>query len=291
MSTYRLEFITPLFSRGSYEDRPEVRPSSIRGQLRWWFRALGGNATDEKAVFGGVHGGSKASKIVVRISMLAHATAKLNTLPHKSGAQASPKEAYEIGTKFELHILSRLDGLDSRLQSALDRALESWLLLGTLGLRSTRAAGSFRWEAASRETSETLQCPADFSTFELRCQELLHGAALRFALLGQIYSTAEQARGIVSDTLGGRDDDQGQRDLDRLNHPLGKIGSGGGRKTSPLRFRIVGFGNLFRIAAVWDAREDVTGNRTEDLQGIIRLLEKKKPALGKQLAASRLLDK
>lgn len=286
MSAFRLEFITPLFSRGSYEDRPEVRPASIRGQLHWWFRALGGNATDEKAIFGGVHGGATASKVVVRVSSLVGTTGSVNTLPHKNGAQASPKAAYQIGTKFDLHILSRLGGLDKRLQSALDRTLETWLLLGTLGLRSTRAAGSFRWETIPPLSESSFKSPADFGAFEVRCQELLRNAPLRFALLGQSYTAAEQARRVVSDTLGGRDDHHGQDDLAQLNHPLGKVF--GGRKTSPLRFRIVGLGNTFRIAAMWDARMEVTGNRPSDLAGIIRLLNQRKPALGAQLAASGL---
>lgn len=288
MSTYRLEFITPLFSRGSYEDRPEVRPPSIRGQLHWWFRALGGNAADEKAIFGGVHDGATASKVVVRVSSLVGTTGRVNTLPHKNGDQASPKAAYQVGTKFDLHILSRLGGLDSRRQSALDRTLEAWLLLGTLGLRSTRAAGSFRWEPLPPLGDGSFRSPADFAAFEVRCQELLRGAQLRFALLGQNYPAAELARRVVSDTLGGRDDNQGQNDLSQFNHPLGKIGRGGERKTSPLRFRIVGIGNAFRIAAVWDARLAVTGNRPADLAGVISLLQQRKPALGAQLAASAL---
>lgn len=286
MSTYRLGFITPLFSRGSYEDRPEVRPASIRGQLHWWFRALGGNAIDEKAIFGGVHGGATASKVVVRVSSLVGTTGRGNTLPHKNGDRASPKAAYQIGTKFDLHVLYRHGGLDKRLQAALDRALETWLLLGTLGLRGTRAAGSFRWEPLPSLSEVGIRSPADFEAFEIRCQELLSGAPLRFALLGHRYSAAEQARRDVSDTLGGRDDSQGQNDLSRLNHPLGKIFDG--RKTSPLRFRIIGIGNEFRIAAVWDARTAVTGNRPADLAGIISLLKQRKPNLGEQLAASGL---
>lgn len=284
MNTYRLEFITPLFSRGTYEDRPEARPASIRGMLHWWFRALGGSASDEKAIFGGVHGGATASKVVVRVSSLHGSIGSSNTLPHKNGAQASPKQAYQIGTRFDLHILSRLGGLDMRLQSALDRTLEAWLLLGTLGLRGTRAAGSFRWEPLPPLAEKTFKYPSDFGAFEVRCQELLRGAPLRFALLGQHYSAAEQARRVVSDTLGGRDDREGQGDLYQLNHPLGK--AFGGRKTSPLRFRVVGIGGTFRIAAVWDARMSVTGNRPTDLTGLVNLLKQRKPPLGEQLAAS-----
>ncbi len=288
MSTFQLEFVTPLFSRGAYEDRPEVRPPSIRGQLHWWFRALWGNATDEKAIFGGVHGGAVASKLVVRVSAVDGIVGNVNTLPHKGGGQASPKAAFQAGTQFDLHILTRFGTMEKRLQSALDRTLETWLLLGTLGLRSTRAAGSFlRWKPLPPLGEFSHQPPDDFADYEAKCSKLLEGAPIRFALLGQSYLVAEQARRVVSDTLGGRDDNQGQNDLSRLNDPLGKIGRGE-RKTSPLRFRIVGIGNAFRIAAVWDARTDVTGNRLSDLAGIIDLLKRRKPALGGQLAESKL---
>ena len=277
MSTYRLEFITPLFSRGAYEDLPEVRPASIRGQLHWWFRALGGNPTDEKAIFGGV----------VRVSSVTGTVGSVNTLPHKGAGQASPKVAFHSGTRFDLHLLTRLGTMDKRLQSALHRTLETWLLLGTLGLRSTRGAGSFRWEPIPPTEEGSLLPPADFPAYESRCSQLLEHAPLRFALLGQSYSSGEEARRVVSDTLGGRDDHQGENELARLNDPLGKIGRGE-RKTSPLRLRVVGIRSEFRIAAVWDARTTVTGNRPEDLTGLIRLLDQRKPALGRQLAASSL---
>ncbi len=41
--TYSLEIITPCFLGGATPDSSaEIRPPSIRGQLRWWFRVLGG---------------------------------------------------------------------------------------------------------------------------------------------------------------------------------------------------------------------------------------------------------
>ena len=62
-----VEFITPSFLCGARQDIAELRPASIRGQLRWWFRALGGSREDEKAVFGGVHDGTVSSAVVVRV--------------------------------------------------------------------------------------------------------------------------------------------------------------------------------------------------------------------------------
>ncbi len=285
MITYRLEFITPLFSRGAYDDRPEIRAASIRGQLHWWFRALGGNATEEKALFGGVRGVATASKVVIRTSSMPRPEQRVQvaTLPHKSGGQASRKWAVPTGQGCDLHIMWRLGALPTAIDSSFTRALEAWLLLGTLGLRATRAAGSFVWHPVR---DATLGYPPDFVAYEQRCQQLVQHTAIRFALLDQIYPDGESARRIVSDTIGGRADPSGQGDLARLNDPLGKVF--GGRKTSPLRFRIVQIGCQHRIAAVWDGRGAVTGNRPRDLYGIIDLLARKKPALGRQLQMSAL---
>lgn len=275
MTKYRLSFITPLFSKGSYDDRPEIRPSSIRGQLHWWFRALGGSHADEKSIFGGVHGGATASKVVVRVSNINGEIGLANTLPHKQGGQASPKWAYQPGSTCELHISTRLGGLEERLQNAFDRTLEAWLLLGTLGLRATRAGGSFSWEVL---TGNGVSLPKTPQEWKARCEVLLEGAPLKFFLIEYLFASAEEARTVVSNTIGGREDQGGADSLSRIRHPLGKIS--GGRKTSPLRFRIIQFGSSFQIAAVWDDRGQVTGNRSEDLMNVIQLLQNKDKAIG-----------
>lgn len=278
MSSFHLQFITPLFSRGAYEDRPEIRAASIRGQLHWWFRALGGSFPLEQEVFGGIGKNGKASKVVVRVADVTGQTMKINTLPHKGGGQASPKAAYAIGSGFDLHVLTRLGGLKGQAAEHFDRTLEAWLLVGSLGLRSTRAAGNFIWSTADDQAP---QPPVDFDAFEMRVKELLKGAPLSFALLHQVYTSAEEARRVVSDTLGGRDDKAGQDSLAQIHHPLGKVF--GGRKTSPLRFRIVGLEGSFRIAAIWDARTQVTGNTDSDFRSVIALLARQKPSLGQRL--------
>ena len=44
--------VPPLLLAGADQKKAEMRVPSIRGQLRWWFRALGFG--DEELVFGGV---------------------------------------------------------------------------------------------------------------------------------------------------------------------------------------------------------------------------------------------
>ena len=285
MTSQRITFITPLFSKGSYEDQPEIRPSSIRGQLHWWFRALGGKATDENQIFGSVH--SKpvhASKVVVRVSNVVGKTGEVNTLPHKYGGQASPKWALVSSTTFDLHLLERLGGLSSIQRSAFAKAVEAWLLLGTIGLRATRACGSFGWHPL---TDGAFTMPTSLEQWQSQCDILLQDAPLKAYLVTQPFDTAEQARRIVSDTIGGRDDRQGEDSLAALNYPLGKIRPGG-RKTSPLRFRIIPIGSQFHIAAVWDNRSLITGNSADDLRSVIQLLASQGKTLGQLLADFRI---
>lgn len=282
MTSYRLTFITPLFSKGSYDDRPEVRAASIRGQLHWWFRALGGSYYDEKAIFGGVHGGAAASKVVVRVGNVQGRPGEVNTLPHKHGGRASPKSAYKPGAGFDLHLLERLGALPANHRSAFERALETWLLLGTLGLRATRACGSFSWQPL---TNGAAVMPETLEDWQSRCDGLLKDAPLKLHMVRETYNSAEDARRVVSDTLGGHDDRQGEDSLARINHPLGRVF--GGRKTSPLRFRIIPVADKFHIVALWDDRSSVTGNRSEDLHAVIQLFAAKGKPLGKLLEGFR----
>ena len=73
--TYEIEFITPCFCAGEDQTVAEVRAPSIRGQLRWWYRALGGfrvqtgSTKDAEAeIFGSISEKKiQKSKLVIRI--------------------------------------------------------------------------------------------------------------------------------------------------------------------------------------------------------------------------------
>ncbi|MDI3498463.1 type III-B CRISPR module RAMP protein Cmr1, partial [Archaeoglobus sp.] len=39
-ATFTLEAITPVFMRGANQSKAEIRAASIKGLMRWWFRAL-----------------------------------------------------------------------------------------------------------------------------------------------------------------------------------------------------------------------------------------------------------
>ena len=75
--TFHLELITPCFCGGAEpEKQAEIRATSIRGQLRWWFRTLGGFKSldpmpvrdQEALIFGSTAGDEgRAGKVILRV--------------------------------------------------------------------------------------------------------------------------------------------------------------------------------------------------------------------------------
>ncbi len=290
MNRYQIEFITPLFSRGAYDDLPEIRPASIRGQLHWWFRALGGSYADEKAVFGGVHGGATASKLVVRVADLPQRPNPAlfpPTLPHKPAgndpryAPNAPKCAFPAGTRFTLVIAERLGGLSDAHIKLANRATKSWLLAGSLGLRTTRGGGAIHWSDA----------PTDVEIFRKQLADLLKDAPLRFDILDRVFPQAETGRRVITETIS-------HEALPDLHYPLGAVHQGPqdpapARKTSPLRLTVRRFADGYRILALWDDRQNITGNNRVHLRTAIERLAngtvKSKPTeIGRLLLQSSL---
>ncbi len=154
----RLEFITPAFLAGAEQNLPEIRVPSIRGELRWWFRILGGAPENEAAVFGSVHGTVKASAVVLRTSganikpgpeltfspmsdkgyiyYFARASGN-NDGVHRTMAQ----HYFAPGTSFNLEVLSRTP-LTAETEAKLQVALRAFSMFGALGLRATRGCGA-----------------------------------------------------------------------------------------------------------------------------------------------------
>jgi hypothetical protein len=161
--TFHLELITPCFCAGANQAVAEIRASSIRGQLRWWFRALGGNSADERSIFGGVAGTAHASSLIVRIvsirpgptwsppprldinsdSYVYHfASISGTTRKGEKGPRWTQAGALGPGTTVQVQVLQR-QRLASSLQTQLDLATKCFLQLGTIGLRATRGLGAF----------------------------------------------------------------------------------------------------------------------------------------------------
>jgi CRISPR-associated protein Cmr1 len=161
---FRCRVLTPMFLGGSDpDDDPEFRPPSLRGMLRYWYRALLGarGVSDHESLLekaGEVFGTTnKASPIRVRITSDGkpdtNAPAELLRgdgrcyLWHFIQAGDNSRSGISPGESFEVRLsaVPRRSGKSSLV--ALKEATRAfWLLvhLGGLGLRSRRCAGAFR---------------------------------------------------------------------------------------------------------------------------------------------------
>ena len=149
---YTLKVISPMFSNGAdpkARESLEVRAASVRGQLRYWLRAIIGaqNAElkylwdKESDVFGTTELGSKVAVRVYPIAVDAQYVKKSEMLPHKdSERERSPSWAIQPNWKVSLELVARKGALP---EPAL-HALHLWSLLGGLGKRSRRMFGAFK---------------------------------------------------------------------------------------------------------------------------------------------------
>ncbi len=153
--TYKIEIITPCFCAGANQQQAEIRVPSIRGQLRWWFRALGGTRDDEEKIFGGVHGGAKASAVMLRVGNppTSNVAMNLKNLPIKDdylfwplrpNKNSDQKRGVLLppNTAFQLSLVWRRMNVAEEQKYILDVVVQLWILLGAIGSRSRRAAGS-----------------------------------------------------------------------------------------------------------------------------------------------------
>lgn len=171
---FEVEFITPAFIRGADSRRVELREASIKGAMRWWFRALAGNyfgnnyynlKKEEFRIFGSPGIKSKVNLKIVNVkgspaSLISgrstgkkgekcgiNRDSKVNTLAYLwfpikvSGSKCEILYYWPNGTCFVIEITSHD-------KEAFVKVLGSlWALvnLGGLGFRSRRGAGSMKF--------------------------------------------------------------------------------------------------------------------------------------------------
>lgn len=159
------ECLTPCFCAGADQTQAEIRPSSIRGALRWWFRTLGGNHADENAVFGGSEP-IRSSAMQIRV---ANVTAKpFDQLPiikpndplsyilyfpsvSSDKRRWNPKACFGPKTTFELRILQTRNLTPDQTECFL-KSLIAFRHFGSIGMHVTRALGVIQDQKTNRES-------------------------------------------------------------------------------------------------------------------------------------------
>lgn len=164
-SPYTFECITPCFCSGANQTRAEIRASSIRAALRWWFRALGGPNDLETEVFGGTDPVT-ASSILLRVSNVVsrpvgrlpqpHGVDPLSYIlyfPSVSSDKSRWTEAacYGPGTIFRLDV-RQLRRINPKAEQMLDEAIIAFRHFGSIGMHVTRGLGAVQCSKVSAES-------------------------------------------------------------------------------------------------------------------------------------------
>ncbi len=172
-ATFTLESITPIFMRGADQGKAEIRASSIKGLMRWWFRALAGSyfgddvemlRKAENEIFGNT---GNRSKIVVEVETPEPVRFNFNDFKRLSFLWFSVKIAkprmnyyYPARTKFDVILKSH----DVRAFKISLVSLWALICLGGLGFRSRRGAGSVKFVDGDFNELEKLGITCSFSS-------------------------------------------------------------------------------------------------------------------------------
>lgn len=142
---FRLTVISPMFLNGADTKQPELRAASVRGQLRYWLRALlGAQFTSPKEVWRHESAILGSTEFGSRVSVRLFGTPEFDTypmLPHREGTRENVSKGWAIkpDQQFNLQIATR-PGVN--IPDDLLSALQLWSLLGGMGKRSRRMMGA-----------------------------------------------------------------------------------------------------------------------------------------------------
>lgn len=158
---FTLQTVSPMFLNGADSRTPDLlRAASLRGQLRYWFRAIKGASIastqrlfeEEAAVFGTTDAGSP---VTIRMwPRKEYQPVSKPMLPHRlirgigDGGHPSPADAFNEGIMLNLQLITRPGMMFPR---DFLKAFATWQLIGGLGKRSRRTFGAVQhisWHAS-----------------------------------------------------------------------------------------------------------------------------------------------
>ncbi len=211
---FKFEILTPCFSGTALEkfaDNAEIRVPPIRGNIRLWHNILLGN-DNVKRVWGlAEKGNTSASKVGVNLINTQCEIDKELILPHKGESRGKSYAIMEGGiVEFELVRLIGCTDIDWK---NAEMATKLWLLLGGMGARANRAAGSV-WPLND-------WAPKDEVSFYNYLKEL--GLKNYSLVLISNNRSSEDLRTIASDT--------------KENYDV--FGCARPRKPSPVKFKVI----------------------------------------------------
>ena len=260
--TREFSFLTAAFPHGAYQslgaNHPDLRAPSIKGQLRWWYDALFNDKAAEDLLFGGLKNpvqggrpGPESSRVIVRVQEFSEANiSRTQFMPHKGGG-GGEKNAINPGAHYRVSLVPRREGITPDDKVRLERVLDAWLLLGAIGQRANRGAGSI----------VSSDAPKTIADYEVRAAELLKNTKLRAAVLAKAYDQNEKAlRSDAGDFLYAQA-------FQNCLAPFGEVDSKNRiRKPSLLKLRAAHLDGGLRLVAVWDGRHQADATLRQGIQ-------------------------
>lgn len=156
---FEIETVTPMFLSGADQSDVELRPQSVKGLLRYWYRALLGgigitkidNLKElESNLWGKEEQGSSVAIRIKHIDKTKKDVASLGLGGGKPGttymffsAKMNKRPYIDAGTTFSIEISSNRDNA-KRYLSLTACALWCWINLGAIGTRSRRGGGDLK---------------------------------------------------------------------------------------------------------------------------------------------------
>ena len=227
---FRFTLLTPCFSGGAEGKTgpSEMRVPAIRGHIRSWHRELFG-IKDANLVWGSASdsdsGGSRVALRLIETALPSVRNAPV--LPHKFPA-GRPALMQKANFKIEMQ---RLVGCSNDDWSHAERSVRTWLLVGCLGYRSNRAAGSV-WPADDSAPPNGAKLVEELRSLGLKWPVRVSDPP------GEL--DAIELRKTASDTISNRQ----------------FFGAAGDERVpSPVRFKVVSFDGGFALLATAPLRE------------------------------------
>jgi hypothetical protein len=286
-----VKLLTPALLAGAHQSRPEWRSASLHGQLHFWARVLAYDTSPAKMRSGEVRltGGflsKKGQQEQVAAPFAAWLEGEVPAQPpeyftcphdHRKGRRAGIPTGCAAQLCWTRRASTDWTDVDANRGEVLNadfaRLLRTWVLLGALGLRANRAAGSIwvpKWFPTLdqfKEQVEALRLPPEVQVRVLPHVSAQQLESWRNSLQGadrnrlQNEDQFEQLRGIATDTVGGYKDDI-------PDNPLGYAGIGSERKASPLKLKVGRFADGLRLIAVHDQRDGRGGKLADAIDAL-----------------------
>ena len=151
-----LKLISPCFCAGATPKKPELRAASFRGELRWWFRCLGGTRDQENVVFGNAQDNNVRASAVALLLTTGKRTGSpirieydapeggsfITYLLMKRLEKGNTTTYLHPEQKFTIELRQRRD-IDNDTGKLLELAWDCLCNLGSIGYRKTRTFGAY----------------------------------------------------------------------------------------------------------------------------------------------------